>query len=150
MPSLEEIVEAVWAEVINGATAEEILAAWLRYMDHQGASHGRPGGGFLSTVRWFYSNWLPQPAEALPQTPVKVVRGRIVPATGRTGALRAPTSRHRPPPEERPFQMGGVRSGIATAIAPPRVAPGRQGREHTAIDEDIEALLAALLMLDED
>lgn len=55
MPTPAEIVQAVWDEVINGATARQILAAWLRFLQEGEASSPLPptsyaGGGFISRV----------------------------------------------------------------------------------------------------
>lgn len=99
--------------------------------------------------RWFYSNWLPQPAADLPQSPIRVVRGRIAPGDGHPGALRPPTHRHRPPRGEPTLDRVGGRSDRQIARAPWGNVADR-GPEHTTADEDIEAILVALLLLDED
>ena len=93
--------------------------------------------------RWFYSNWMPQPAEDLPQSQIRVVRGRLVPADDDPGALRAPKTRHRFSLRGEPtLDHGGISASLGEVTG--------RGREHTTLDEDMEALLVAMLLLDED
>lgn len=42
MPTIEEIVEAVWATVINGATARRILEAFFEYIQRTEPGSGGP------------------------------------------------------------------------------------------------------------
>lgn len=149
MPTFEEIQDAVWDTVINGAQAREILRAFLEYSRlGGGSSWNRPFRG-VQYRRWFYSNWLPQPAADLPQSPIRVVRGRIAPGNGHPGALRPPTPRRRTPRGEPTLDHVGARSDHPIARTPWSETTGR-GPEHTSVDEDIEAILVAMLLLDED
>ena len=143
MPTFEEIQDAVWDTVINGAQAREILRAFLEYSRlGGGSSWNRPFRG-VQYRRWFYSNWMPQPAEDLPQSQIRVVRGRLVPADDDPGALRAPKTRHRSSLRGEPtLDHGGISASLGEVTG--------RGREHTTLDEDMEALLVAMLLLDED
>lgn len=154
MPPLSEIVEAVWSEVINGATARDILAAWLRYLEHQGGSQYRRRG-YRS---WFFSNWLPRTeSAALPQSPIRsdadddaiVIRRRDtraagVPAEGArpddADSLGLETAREAADALLRAVRQKADASLIRAAGAP----------QHTTEDDDMEAMVVALLLLEED
>lgn len=155
----DEFIDAIWDEMIAGYRARDILAAWLRYLEHQGASawnkqHNnltrRPGG-------WFFSNWMPTPAvPELPHTKVRPVRGRLVPDSD-TRAPLAPggadylddldAGLSSPPVRE---AADALLRAVAASVNRAMASTGARVHTQTTEDEDIEAVLLALMMMDDD
>lgn len=141
MPTLSEIIDAVWStEIQPGLTAREILAAWLRYQDS--------AGGNSSWNQWLqvdFPTGTPryyQPRFAWSGTD----RPATAPATEPRRIARRPASPSAPPPSsDRASERFAIREPDGGLL--PRGLPPLLGGERTRDDE--EALILALLMADD-